>query len=132
MLIFDNKQSLQIHLQSISAYSSTIGFVPTMGALHQGHLSLLAKSVSQNNVTIISIFVNPTQFNNSDDLDKYPRNINNDVRKINTVSTDIIVFTPAVVAKKFNSSRYSLVRSAFCFCVMSPTKMAVSCFFSVG
>ncbi len=65
-----------------------------MGALHQGHLSLVATSISQNSYTIISIFVNPTQFNNPDDLLKYPRTLESDVEKIKSISENVIVFAP--------------------------------------
>jgi pantoate--beta-alanine ligase len=96
MLIFDRKQALAAHIKSISDSKTTIGFVPTMGALHKGHLSLLEKSVQENSITVISIFVNPTQFNNPDDLAKYPRTLDNDVQKIKTVSNNIIIYAPTV------------------------------------
>lgn len=96
MLIFNNKAELQAHLHSHLASGNTLGFVPTMGALHKGHLSLLEQSVKENNITVISIFVNPTQFNNPEDLEKYPRTLDADVQKIKTVSPDIIVFAPSV------------------------------------
>lgn len=96
MLIFDKKDHLIAHLKAFSETEKTIGFVPTMGALHQGHLSLLQQSVDNNEVTVCSIFVNPTQFNNPDDLKKYPRTLDNDVEKIKTVSNTIIVYAPAV------------------------------------
>lgn len=96
MLIFDKKDHLIAHLKAFSETEKTIGFVPTMGALHQGHLSLLQQSVDNNEVTVCSIFVNPTQFNNPDDLKKYPRTLDNDVEKIKTVSDSIIVYAPAV------------------------------------
>jgi pantoate--beta-alanine ligase len=96
MLIFDKKDHLIAHLKAFSETEKTIGFVPTMGALHQGHLSLLQQSVDNNEVTVCSIFVNPTQFNNPNDLKKYPRTLDNDVEKIKTVSNTIIVYAPAV------------------------------------
>ena len=96
MLIFNNKGDLNKHLQVISNNNSTIGFVPTMGALHLGHLSLLEKSIKNNTHTVISIFVNPTQFNNPEDLEKYPRTIENDIEKIKTVSDKIILYAPTV------------------------------------
>lgn len=96
MVIFDKKVELIKHLQLQRGKNSTIGFVPTMGALHQGHLSLLEKSLANNNTTVISIFVNPTQFNNPDDLLKYPRTLERDVEKIKTISDSILVYAPSV------------------------------------
>lgn len=96
MLIFNNKAGLRNYLSSNTNANSTIGFVPTMGALHRGHLSLLKRSIQENSLTVISIFVNPTQFNNAEDLEKYPRTLDADVVKIETVSKDIIVFAPSV------------------------------------
>ncbi len=96
MFVFNNQVSLLIHLQGISSKNTSIGFVPTMGALHRGHLSLLETSVKNNTITVISIFVNPTQFNNSEDLEKYPRTLDLDVEKIKTVSDKIIVYAPSV------------------------------------
>ncbi len=96
MLVFNNKVELNLCLQSKSTPNTTIGFVPTMGALHDGHLSLLKESIKNNKITVISIFVNPTQFNNVEDLEKYPRTLEDDVEKIKTVSEDIIVYAPTV------------------------------------
>ena len=96
MLIFNNKVDLNKHLHPIYLNNSPIGFVPTMGALHDGHLSLLKKSIDNNAITVISVFVNPTQFNNLEDLKKYPRTLESDVKKIETVSSDIIVYAPTV------------------------------------
>lgn len=96
MLIFDRQVALKEHLKSISDPKTTIGFVPTMGALHQGHLSLLKESLKNNTITIISIFVNPTQFNNAEDLAKYPRTLESDVQKIKALDESILVFAPNV------------------------------------
>jgi pantoate--beta-alanine ligase len=95
MLIFNRQAEISAHLTSIPEPKS-IGFVPTMGALHQGHLSLLAASLKDNTVTVISIFVNPTQFNNSEDLAKYPRTLDADIEKIKALRSDIIIFAPSV------------------------------------
>jgi pantoate--beta-alanine ligase len=96
MKIFDKQAELKSFLKTISAQSSTLGFVPTMGALHDGHLSLLKQSIENNTFSIISIFVNPTQFNNVEDLEKYPRTIENDVAKVKTISDSIIIYAPTV------------------------------------
>lgn len=96
MLIFDRQVTLKAHLKSICSTNTTLGFVPTMGALHQGHLSLLEASLKENTTTIISIFVNPTQFNNPEDLAKYPRTLESDVEKIKSVDSNIIIYAPNV------------------------------------
>jgi len=96
MLIFDRQVALREHLESISGSKTTIGLVPTMGALHQGHLSLLGESLKNNTFSVVSIFVNPTQFNNADDLAKYPRTLALDVEKIKSISDKVIVFAPGV------------------------------------
>ena len=72
----------------------TIGFVPTMGALHEGHLSLVQQAKADSDVVVVSIFVNPTQFNNPDDLKNYPREPEADIQKLKSAGADII-FTPA-------------------------------------
>jgi pantoate--beta-alanine ligase len=96
MLIFKTQKDLKTHLQYAFSAAQSIGFVPTMGALHKGHLSLIEKSMSENEVTVMSIFVNPNQFNNSADLDNYPRSLDADLEKLKHVSDKIIVFAPTV------------------------------------
>ena len=96
MLIFNKKSDLSAFLSPLIKQNKSIGFVPTMGALHQGHLSLLEKSLSENDLTVMSIFVNPTQFNNAEDLDKYPRTLERDVQIMQDLSNNIIVYAPEV------------------------------------
>ena len=93
---FYGKAALIDFLKSIKTTNSTIGFVPTMGALHQGHLALMQKSLSENENTVVSIFVNPTQFNNPEDLAKYPRTLEEDVKKLTSLSPKIILYAPTV------------------------------------
>lgn len=96
MHIFYGKASLMDYLKSIKTIHSTIGFVPTMGALHQGHLALMKKSLLENDTTVVSIFVNPTQFNNPEDLAKYPRTLDEDVKKLTNLNPNIILYAPTV------------------------------------
>lgn len=96
MQIFNKNIDLTEFLTPFKTSPSTIGFVPTMGALHEGHLALMKQSLQDNDLTVVSIFVNPTQFNNLEDLDKYPRTLEADVKKISGLSDKIIVFAPTV------------------------------------
>lgn len=96
MQVFYTKSELANFLNSQTTDFKSIGFVPTMGALHSGHLSLIQNSLKNNALTVVSIFVNPTQFNNSEDLKKYPRTLENDIEKINTISAKVILYAPSV------------------------------------
>jgi pantoate--beta-alanine ligase len=96
MHIFHGKAALKDYLTSIKTSNSSIGFVPTMGALHQGHLSLMQQSMQENQATVVSIFVNPTQFNNPEDLEKYPRTLDEDIKKMSDLSSEIILYAPTV------------------------------------
>lgn len=98
MKIFYKKSELIQHIQELKTQNKSIGFVPTMGALHQGHLSLVNFGLSNDDIIVVSIFVNPTQFNNAEDLEKYPRTLERDVKLLQTVSDiKIIVYAPSVV-----------------------------------
>ncbi|WP_299128496.1 pantoate--beta-alanine ligase [uncultured Winogradskyella sp.] len=97
MKIFHNKSELSHHLSNLRVNKGSVGFVPTMGALHNGHLSLVTKGLSENDYIVVSIFVNPTQFDNPEDLVKYPRTLEADVSLLKTVSDKtIIVYAPSV------------------------------------
>ncbi|HVS91073.1 MAG TPA: pantoate--beta-alanine ligase [Mucilaginibacter sp.] len=95
MTIFTTREELREYLDMPLFNGKTLGFVPTMGALHQGHLSLIARAKEQTDVTICSIFVNPTQFNDPKDLEKYPRPIGSDIEKLEQAGCDIL-FHPEV------------------------------------
>ena len=92
MLLVKTIKELQNKLNN-SRESGTIGFVPTMGALHQGHLSLVKQAVLENKTVVVSIFVNPTQFNDSNDLEKYPRTLKTDLKLLESTGCKF-VFAP--------------------------------------
>jgi pantoate--beta-alanine ligase len=95
MKVFKTKKELKTYFKEFRSENSKIGFVPTMGALHKGHLSLLEKSTENNDITIASIFVNPTQFNKKEDLENYPRTLESDLSLLESISCDV-VFIPSV------------------------------------
>jgi pantoate--beta-alanine ligase len=93
MQIITTKKELQAAVQACKNANKTIGLVPTMGALHAGHASLVRRAVSENDVCVVSVFVNPTQFNNKEDLAKYPRNIERDAELLSSIGAHF-VFAP--------------------------------------
>lgn len=95
MIIFKTAQQLNNHLSTLRQKQLKIGFVPTMGALHEGHLSLIQNSKTATDITVCSIFVNPTQFNDAADFAKYPITIENDVLLLEQSKTDIL-FLPDI------------------------------------
>ena len=96
MLLFSSKKELIAHLATLKNPSTVVGLVPTMGALHKGHLSLIKKAISETKVVVVSIFVNPTQFDNQDDLKKYPDTLSADLESLKNISAELIVFNPSV------------------------------------
>ncbi|MBO6605560.1 pantoate--beta-alanine ligase [Psychroserpens sp.] len=97
MEIFENKNTLGNYLDTLRSRNHTIGFVPTMGALHDGHASLVIQGLKTNDFVVVSIFVNPTQFDNANDLVKYPRTLEKDVTLLSKISADnIAVYAPSV------------------------------------
>lgn len=95
MIVYRTKDELIHHLDDLRGKQKSMGLVPTMGALHKGHISLVARSFSENETTVVSIFVNPTQFNDSADLEKYPRTPEKDLEMLQANGVDV-VFMPTV------------------------------------
>jgi len=95
MVVFRTVSDLQTTISTLKIAGKTVGFVPTMGALHEGHISLVEECKRQNDICVVSIFVNPTQFNNKEDLEKYPRNEQKDLDMLRSAGADI-VFVPTV------------------------------------
>jgi len=93
MIIVQTIKELIAEIEALKSAGKTIGFVPTMGALHRGHIELVSRSVKENDCCVVSVFVNPTQFNNASDLEKYPRDINRDAELLNKSGCNII-FAP--------------------------------------
>lgn len=93
MKVLTTKKELQADIAALKALGKTVGFVPTMGALHAGHFSLVKRCASENDICVVSVFVNPTQFNNPIDLEKYPRDIKRDTAALADIGCDM-VFAP--------------------------------------
>jgi pantoate--beta-alanine ligase len=96
MVLFRKKSNLIIKLTNLKNNNFKIGLVPTMGALHKGHISLVERSIKENDYSIVSIFINPTQFNNKMDLKSYPKNLTKDCNYLDSISSDIIIFAPEI------------------------------------
>ncbi len=95
MIVYRTKADLRTHLDRDRQAEKSIGLVPTMGALHAGHASLVSRAVEENDVSVVSIFVNPTQFNDPGDLKKYPRTLDADLQLLQKLNTSV-VFAPQV------------------------------------
>lgn len=95
MIVINTQKDLEATLDGVRAEGKTIGLVPTMGALHAGHASLVKRAVAENDTTVVSVFVNPTQFNDKNDLKNYPRTLEADCKLLEELGTDI-VFAPSV------------------------------------
>ena len=112
MKILENKRELDELLAKIRTNGTKIGLIPTMGSIHDGHLSLVENSIKENFFSITSIFVNPTQFNDLKDFKKYPQNKKQDIEKLNTVKCDAVFFPqieelyPEGIKRKKTISKY--------------------------
>ncbi|WP_338356815.1 pantoate--beta-alanine ligase [Yeosuana marina] len=110
MEVFSDSEQINEVIEAIKARHLKIGFVPTMGALHEGHLALVKKALLKNDKVFVSIFVNPTQFNNVNDLKTYPRTLEDDLKLLEAISSEILIFAPSVdaiykgntISEKFN------------------------------
>jgi len=112
MKILENKRELDELLAKIRTNGTKIGLIPTMGSIHDGHLSLIENAIKENFFSITSIFVNPTQFNDLKDFKKYPQNKKQDIEKLNTVKCDAVFFPqieelyPEGIKRKKTISKY--------------------------
>lgn len=112
MINHENNASLQKALSPFLENCKSVGFVPTMGALHKGHISLVEQACKENDCVVVSIFVNPTQFNKAQDLEKYPRTLESDLKLLKSVKGNVFVFSPNaselyknnITSKKYNFS----------------------------
>ena len=109
MEFFNKKQVLTSFISNLKSTKKTIGFVPTMGALHLGHLSLVEAARKENDIVIVSIFVNPTQFDNKNDLNNYPKTLENDKKLLAIQKCDVLfapsiadIYNTTIVAEKFD------------------------------
>jgi pantoate--beta-alanine ligase len=110
MELISGREELLKRLGSPSRSGSTLALVPTMGALHEGHMSLVRKALAENDLLVVTIFVNPTQFNNTEDLEKYPKTLEADLDLLRTAGEKMIVFAPAaeeLYGKAITSKKYA-------------------------
>lgn len=94
MQIYREKAAIQSAISKLKQEGNSIGFVPTMGALHPGHLSLVKQAAAACDTVVVSIFINPTQFDNAEDLQNYPRTLETDISLLNELELDLLIFTP--------------------------------------
>lgn len=108
MRVHEKRLDIEKDVADLHKQNKTIGFVPTMGALHDGHLALVQRAINQNQVVVVSIFVNPNQFNNSEDLVNYPRTLDSDIKLLYKLSKDIIVFAPSTPIEVYGDDMNSV------------------------
>ena len=96
MKVFDTREAIREYSDQLMDSGTTLGLVPTMGALHRGHIELVRRALEENDQVVVSIFVNPTQFDNSEDLASYPRDLEGDLDQLGVLSPELVVFAPRV------------------------------------
>ena len=92
MVLFKKVEELKAYLAAQRAKGMKVGYAPTMGALHQGHASLIKKAKAENDISVCSIFVNPTQFNDPADLEKYPRTESQDMTLLESLKNNVLFY----------------------------------------
>ena len=111
MRVFNKNRSLSDFLGSLSTQNLSLGFVPTMGALHNGHLSLIKQAIDENDHVVVSIYINPTQFDDQQDLYRYPYNLEEDIKILKTFKNDkLSLFTPSnfeIYGKNISKENFS-------------------------
>jgi pantoate--beta-alanine ligase len=112
LVVLKTVRDLKKYREEAASSGKSVGFAPTMGALHEGHLKLVQQSNTENDLSIVSIFVNPTQFNNSEDLAKYPRTIDKDMQLLKQVETDAL-FLPEFSELYSDQYRFKVSESEF-------------------
>ena len=110
MKVYSKISDFKIVVDELKSQGKSIGFVPTMGALHQGHVSLVNTSVNECDITVVSIFVNPTQFNNLEDLENYPRTIDADINLLESTNCTLVLAPKAddVYSSEYRASSLNL------------------------
>ena len=108
MKIFNKKKEIKSYLTAQKQENKSVGFIPTMGALHKGHLSLIKKATKKNDLVVVSIFINPTQFDNATDFIKYPKSLENDIKLLNRASCDVLFLpsTEEIYSKNITSEKF--------------------------
>ena len=110
--VFRDIAAARRRLREVAKGGHSIGFTPTMGALHDGHLSLIERARTENDCVVVSIFINPTQYDDPADLEAYPRTFEADLRKVESVGADVVVFPTSEAA----SSRAPIVPAISMVC----------------